>query len=816
MGTPFDTSHAFQSAFNAHYNSAVDAIMESDFPQLQDQVYLDHAGTTIPSRVAVQAFARQATQQVWGNPHSQNGPAQRTADCIQWVRTRILDTFNTTELDYSVVFTANATAGLKLVGESFPWAQHVQQSKLGSRNEAHGATSHFWFLQQAHTSVVGIRELAYHHGARVRSFTEAEINSWIASVADKEPSSDELPAGPVHLLAYPAQCNFSGTRFPLAWSTAIQRCMSTETIPSGRWVTLLDAASYVTTAPLDLSRSKESADLVVVSFYKMFGFPTGLGALLIKNSVAPLLTKRYFGGGSVAAIAYDEPWQQYRAQISDRLEDGTVNFMDIVALRSAYERWAILFPDQQLVTRHTASLTAWGIAQLAQLRHFNGHSVCQLYLEPEVLDTVVDLGLTAERLPTTMAKLAQRQGPILCLNLRRADGSWVGYTEVARLANLSRISLRAGGACNPGAMHRWLQLDAATVKANLDQGHVCWDNHDLIDGRPTGALRISFGAMSTFRDLQQWLSFIQTHFVETTPRPVVVQARCPLSATHAYPTIHATAALASLTIFPIKSCRGMAIGSSKRWPLAPYGLLHDREWMLVDARTGRALSQKRYPRMCLIQPTIDLHTNRLYVRAPDRPTLAVSLSLDAEPMVSTDCRVCGTMTVSQRYENARITQWFSAFLGFPCHLVRQALPSRNTSDGGMPTPDASPVPVAPLLLANESPFLLISQASVDQVGKWMTLSSEPSATTALPMSNAKTPIPASRFRGNFVIQGSQLASFAEDQANMVRIGDQYFEISKPCNRCQMVSIDQETGAIGKEPFTTLSLHRKVKEWRLSY
>ncbi|KAJ1967104.1 hypothetical protein H4R34_006429, partial [Dimargaris verticillata] len=263
---------------------------------------------------------------------------QRTADCVQWVRSRILETFNTTELDYSVVFTANATAGLKLVGESFPWAKRSQQLEPGSSDETHGATSHFWFLQQAHTSVVGIRELAYHHGARVRSFTETEMNRWVASVADNEPSSDMPPTSPAHLVAYPAQCNFSGTRFPFTWSSAIRRCVANETVPTGRWVTLLDAASYVTTASLDLSSSKDSADLIVMSFYKVFGFPTGLGALLVKNSVAPLLTKRYFGGGSVAAIVYDEPWQQYRAQISDRLEDGTVNFMDIVALKSVYER----------------------------------------------------------------------------------------------------------------------------------------------------------------------------------------------------------------------------------------------------------------------------------------------------------------------------------------------------------------------------------------------------------------------------------------------------------------------------------------------
>ena len=48
-----------------------------------------------------------------------------------------------------------------------------------------------------------------------------------------------------------------------------------------------------------------------LSFYKIFGYPCGLGALVVKRDVLPLLQKRYFGGGAVAAVAADDNFHRY-------------------------------------------------------------------------------------------------------------------------------------------------------------------------------------------------------------------------------------------------------------------------------------------------------------------------------------------------------------------------------------------------------------------------------------------------------------------------------------------------------------------------
>jgi len=90
---------------------------------------------------------------------------------------------------------------------------------------------------------------------------------------------------------------------------------------------------------------------------------------------------------------------------------------------------------------------------------------------------------------------------------------------------MKNIHLWIGGFCNPGSMQRWLDLSAEEFKKNLEvwphvpksccsstltfmiasnpfletisqAGHVCWDDTDILNGKPTGSIRVSLG---TFR-----------------------------------------------------------------------------------------------------------------------------------------------------------------------------------------------------------------------------------------------------------------------------------------------------------------------------
>ncbi len=172
-------------------------------------------------------------------------------------------------------FPPSSVASLHLIGETFPWTRN----------------SHFYYLRENHNSVLGIREFALHNGAKFHVINSTDVEDECKAPGAEQSSGDEIN----NLFAYPLEENFSGKMYPKEWINLIQgknrfHC-------SGKWYVLLDIAAFAPTHDLDLS--KYSADFVVLSFYKMFGFPTGIGALLIRHSSAPILNKMYYGGGSV-------------------------------------------------------------------------------------------------------------------------------------------------------------------------------------------------------------------------------------------------------------------------------------------------------------------------------------------------------------------------------------------------------------------------------------------------------------------------------------------------------------------------------------
>lgn len=81
-----------------------------------------------------------------------------------------------------------------------------------------------------------------------------------------------------------------------------------------------------------------------------------------------------------------------------------------------------------------------------------------------------------------------------------------------KLAALNRIYLRTGSFCNPGACALHLGLSSERIRASYDAGHVCWDDNDLMEGLPLGAVRVSFGYMSTFADAAAVVGFVQEFF----------------------------------------------------------------------------------------------------------------------------------------------------------------------------------------------------------------------------------------------------------------------------------------------------------------
>ncbi|CAB5392451.1 unnamed protein product [Rhizophagus irregularis] len=189
-----------------------------------------------------------------------------------------------------VIFTQNATAAIKLTGEMFPWT----------------GKSTYKYLRESHNSINGLRRfLETINPKNIQGVTENDVEEMINNPPVNDESEDDEIT--YNLFAYPAQF-------------------------------LLDAAAYVPSAQLSLADKETSPDFICLSFYKMFGFPTGLGALIIKSELNPILRKGYFGGGTTNSVVYDKTWQVFSEDIATRYEDGTINFLNIIALDHALMR----------------------------------------------------------------------------------------------------------------------------------------------------------------------------------------------------------------------------------------------------------------------------------------------------------------------------------------------------------------------------------------------------------------------------------------------------------------------------------------------
>lgn len=248
------------------------------------------------------------------NPHTD----KYTRDCIEQIRCLVLKHFNTDPSNYSVIFTSGTTQSLKLVVESFQFAC--------DKNEVLNCGS-FMYLQDNHTSVLGLREIAEDKNADVIHISHDDfLNSLHPTLPSPKGTStwkENYKNEGNTLLVYPAQSNFNGFKYPIDCVENIKNGCLNNYIKKNlckincNWYVMLDAASYVATNKLDLSATQP--DFVCLSFYKIFGYPTGLGALLVKNSSQSVLSeKKYFGGGTVDVVLSNEDFHVKRKILHER------------------------------------------------------------------------------------------------------------------------------------------------------------------------------------------------------------------------------------------------------------------------------------------------------------------------------------------------------------------------------------------------------------------------------------------------------------------------------------------------------------------
>ena len=245
---------------------------------------------------------------------------------VDAIRLKALTFFGADPTHFDLVFVANATAAVKLVADAF--RDMAEQSRSGG----------FWYgyHREAHTSLVGVRELAGEEGrGGARCFGgDGEVEAWLRGEGEEEDDDGEEEGprrgGGLGLFAYPAQSNLTGRRLPLDWPRRVRYSSSGGRRRGGglkNTYTLVDAAALAMTSPLDhVFRDADAApDFVCVSFYKIFGFPD-LGGLVVRKESGHVLTlRKYFGGGTVSLVSTvgSRPWHMSKGLPSENVGDGS-------------------------------------------------------------------------------------------------------------------------------------------------------------------------------------------------------------------------------------------------------------------------------------------------------------------------------------------------------------------------------------------------------------------------------------------------------------------------------------------------------------
>ena len=453
----------FLARYPAYKKTAVlDDLRATEYRRLDErgQVYLDYTGGSLYAESQLQKHFELLRSGVLGNPHSANPTSAAMTEHVERARRHVLAYFHARPEEYILIFTQNASGALKLVGESFPFAR-------GSR---------FLLPFDNHNSVNGIREFARARGAAI-AYAPLALPELRLDLARLDTLLDHADPAHENLFAFPAQSNFSGVKHPLEIIAKAQ---------GKGWRVLLDAAAFVPTNRLDLSAVQP--DFATLSFYKMFGYPTGVGALLIRRPAFAQLQRPWFAGGTVN-FASVQGQAHVLSPNEAGFEDGTLDYLSIPAVEIGLRHLESI--GIETIAERVKCLLGWLLEELLALRHANGRGMVRIYG------------------PAT----TEARGGTLTLNLYDPQGHLVDYRRVEELAGAEGISLRTGCFCNPGAAEIAEGLTEEDMRAGFrlgaevnilsfarlmrERGH-----------KSAGAIRASIGIATNFADVWRFLRFL--------------------------------------------------------------------------------------------------------------------------------------------------------------------------------------------------------------------------------------------------------------------------------------------------------------------
>lgn len=236
------------------------------------------------------------------------------------------------------------------------------------------------------------------------------------------------------------------------------------------------------------------------------------------------------------------------------------------------------------------------------------------------------------------------------------------------------------------------------------------------------------------------------------------------------PEVTATVMVSHLTVYPVKSCKGVKL--AKCALDATCGFQDDRRYSFVDAH-GVFLSQRRFPKLCLVAPTYPVG-GALSLKAPGMPFCSVPVD-ETGPLKK--CRIWAD-AVQAVDQGEAAAKWISDYLKTPgLRLVRFPDSSKRRVDAKYAKKACATA------FSDGFPILLANHDSLADLNMRLA-------------QNRSAPVPMDRFRPNIVVAGA-LAWSEDGWGSLTRAGDGLvLDVVKPCARCKIPTVDQATGRTG--------------------
>lgn len=444
---------------------ALDRLRAKEYGRLDrlGHTYLDFTGGGLYADSQLNEHHALLADHVLGNPHSHNPTSLAATQFVDEARAAVHEYFRADPAEYDVIFALNASHALKLIGESYPFET--------------GAC--YLVSYDNHNSVNGIREFARRAGADVAYVPVRTPHLRLEAELIEHGLTHHAPC-PNKLFAYPAQSNFSGVQHPLEW---IERAQGLG------WDVVLDSAAFAPTNRLDLSVIKP--DFVPLSFYKMFGYPTGVGALMVRHEALAKLRRPWFAGGTITLASVQGEGWHHLSPGHEGFEDGTVDYLGLPAITIGLNHLASIGIDT--IHDRVTALADWLLEQMRTLTHSNGAPMFRIF-GPDTMD---------------------RRGATIAFYLLDPQGAVFDVHSVERLAGAQRISIRTGCFCNPGdgeVAHEIEQSDMEECFTEPAVPVTYAQCHDIIrdkTGKVPNTVRISLGIASTFADVYRFMTFAE-------------------------------------------------------------------------------------------------------------------------------------------------------------------------------------------------------------------------------------------------------------------------------------------------------------------